>query len=285
MQTITSAREMYDRVKQAQADGKTVGVVPTMGALHEGHLSLVEAARSECDFVVTTIFVNPTQFAPGEDLEKYPRPLDQDLAKLRERAVDAAFCPDEKEVYPPGFSTYVDPPAISLPLEGQSRTNHFRGVATVVLKLFHMVPAECAFFGQKDFQQTLVIKKMVTDLNLPVKIVVCPIVREPDGLAMSSRNAYLSPEDRERAIGLHQCLAQTKQDIEEGMAVDQAIQKNKLVLATAVDELEYLEVVSTESLERPGDTCSDLVALVAARVGSTRLIDNMLINRDARTNK
>ena len=284
MEKITDLKQMHDWVCAARLSGKTVGVVPTMGALHEGHLSLVDAARANCDAVVTTIFVNPTQFAPTEDLSQYPRPLELDLEQLNARSVDVAFCPSDGDVYPKGFSTYVEPPAIALPFEGAFRKSHFRGVATIVLKLFQMVPADKAFFGQKDYQQTLVIKKMVEDLNLPVEIVVCPIVREPDGLAMSSRNLYLSEEERSRATALYRGLDQVCSEIEAGASIHDAVTSGRNIISSNVDELEYLNVVDAHTLldvdkEPQQSGSSNLIALVAARVGTTRLIDNLLINK------
>ena len=202
---VTTVAELRDALTPVRSQAKTIGLVPTMGALHDGHLSLVRASRAECDFTVATIFVNPTQFGPAEDLARYPRPLARDLELLAEGA-DLVFVPDAKEVYPPGFDTWVEVGSVVKSLEGASRPGHFRGVATVVLKLFNMVAPDVAFFGQKDYQQSLVIRRMVADLNLPIAIRVCPIVREADGLAMSSRNAYLSPAERMRALALSQGL-------------------------------------------------------------------------------
>lgn len=188
MELVEGSAEIRAAVLAARAAGKTVGLVPTMGALHEGHLSLVRESTESCNCTIVTIFVNPTQFAPHEDFARYPRSLDDDLAALARLGVDYVFAPSRDEIYPPGFSTYVDPPAVAAPLEGICRPGHFRGVATVVLKLFHLVPADVAYFGQKDYQQSLVVRRMVEDLNLPIAIRVLPIVREADGLAMSSRN-------------------------------------------------------------------------------------------------
>ena len=193
-------------VRELQHAGKSVGLVPTMGALHQGHLSLVRRAKSDCDVAVATIFVNPTQFAPHEDFSRYPRTLESDLAALAAAKCDLVFVPSREEMYPPAASTFVEPPQVAQPLEGVFRPGHFRGVATVVLKLFNIIPADKAYFGQKDFQQALVIQRMVADLNVPVQVVVCPIIREPDGLAMSSRNRYLSPSERQQGLALSRAL-------------------------------------------------------------------------------
>ena len=190
----------------ARQAGQTVGLVPTMGALHEGHLSLVDRARAECDVTVVTIFVNPTQFGPGEDFHRYPRDLIADVAMLGRRGCDLVFAPSADDMYPPGYATFVDVGPLGQVLEGEFRPTHFRGVATIVLKLFQLAPADRAYFGRKDYQQTLVVRQMVADLNVPIDVRVCPIVREPDGLAMSSRNAYLSADERRRARSLSQSL-------------------------------------------------------------------------------
>jgi pantoate--beta-alanine ligase len=194
LQKITRGADIRAAVWHAQQSGKTVGFVPTMGALHEGHLSLVDAARAECDVVAASIYVNPTQFGPSEDFEKYPRPVQRDLELLDGRGCNFAFVPKPSEMYPAGFDTWIDVGRVAAPLEGAARPGHFRGVATVVLKLFQLVPADFAYFGRKDYQQTLVVKRMVEDLNLPTAVRVCPTVRESDGLALSSRNAYLAPD-------------------------------------------------------------------------------------------
>lgn len=285
LKTITSPERMYQWVSRAVLEGRKVGVVPTMGALHEGHLSLVDAAKAECDLVVATIFVNPTQFAAGEDLDQYPRPLKNDLRHLKEGGASIAFCPAMEEIYPPGYSTYVSPPEIAAPFEGLHRPDHFRGVATIVLKLFQMVPAQVAFFGQKDYQQTLVVKKMVEDFNLPIEIRVCPILREPDGLAMSSRNVFLSDEQRGRAVAISKVLAEIEPEILRLTDHSSAL-KNRLtgVMETArkrlevkVDKIHYLEVVDAQTLQSISDTTTEVVIVAAADVGDTRLLDNRLV--------
>jgi len=277
-EVIATVAEMQRRVRELRAAGRRVGVVPTMGALHDGHLSLVEAARKYADVVVTTIFVNPTQFAPHEDFGKYPRTLQADLEALGRVGCELAFVPEPGEVYPPGYSTYVEPPSVAAPLEGVCRPGHFRGVATVVLKLFNIVPADVACFGQKDFQQALVIRRMVADLNVPIRIEVCPIVREPDGLAMSSRNRYLSPAERERSLALSRALRRAEELVAAGerraSVVREAMQH---VLADAVDRLDYATIADPETLEEPETIERPVVALIAAVVGTTRLIDNMIL--------
>ena len=277
MKTTGNPKKLYAELDLARKNGKTIGVVPTMGALHPGHLSLVARAREKCDIVVATIFVNPTQFAPHEDLDKYPRPIEKDLACLEEMNTDFAFCPENHDIYPPGFSTYVSPPDIARPFEGSSRQSHFQGVTTVVLKLFQIVPATRAFFGQKDYQQALVIQKMAEDLNLPVEIEICPIVREPDGLAMSSRNVYLSLEERERALSLRQNVLALKRDVLSGRPLDESLADYRSQLEKEVDELEYLDLVDARTLQKIENSRQGGVILVAARVGSTRLIDNELV--------
>src|SRR5262245_11859153 len=196
---ITDAAQLHEAVLAVRQAGRTVGLVPTMGALHEGHLSLVDRARSECDVTVVTVFVNPTQFGPGEDFHRYPRDLFADVAMLGRRGCNLVFAPGPDAMYPPGYSTTVDVGPLGQVLEGEHRPTHFRGVATIVMKLFQLAPAHRAYFGRKDYQQTLVVERMVADLNVPIDIRVCPIIREPDGLAMSSRNAYLSEDERDRA--------------------------------------------------------------------------------------
>ncbi len=208
---ISELDSIHEAVQVAQAAGKRVGLVPTMGALHEGHLSLLDTARAECDLVVVTIFVNPMQFGPKEDLNRYPRDLDGDLRLLAGRGCKLVFAPSVDEMYPAGFDTSVDVGRLGSELEGEYRPDHFRGVATVVLKLFQIVPADVAYFGRKDYQQSLVVRQIVADLNVPIEIHVLPTVREADGLAMSSRNAYLSEDERRQALGISQSLTLAEQ--------------------------------------------------------------------------
>jgi pantoate--beta-alanine ligase len=279
LRTITTKTEIHAETCALRAAGKSIGLVPTMGALHEGHLSLVRRARAECDAVVATIFVNPTQFGPQEDFSKYPRTLDRDLALLADLGCDLAFVPTNDEIYPPGFSTYVEPPAVARPLEGQCRPGHFRGVATVVLKLFNLISADTAYFGQKDYQQSLVIRHMVRDLHLPVKITVCPIVREVDGLALSSRNRYLSPAERKQALALSVSLRQAEELVRSGQrnaaAIGAAMQQN--LTAAGIQRIDYATVADAATLADLNTLDRPAVALVACFVGTTRLIDNCLL--------
>jgi pantoate--beta-alanine ligase len=252
-----------------------------MGALHQGHLSLVEESNRVCEATIVTIFVNPTQFAPHEDFSRYPRTLEADLEKLSAHRVDAVFCPEPATMYPPGFSTYVDPPEVARPLEGVCRPGHFRGVATVVLKLFHAVPADAAFFGQKDYQQAAVIRRMVADLDVPIQVHVLPTVREPDGLAMSSRNAYLSPDERRRALALSRSLRAAEELAEQGERDAAVIRRRMLEILEAggVERIEYATIADPETLAELERLDGPGVALIAAHVGSTRLIDNCLLLR------
>jgi pantoate--beta-alanine ligase len=280
MLSITSPSEMTAFTRRARQAGKRVGFVPTMGALHEGHLSLVRAARARCDVVVVSIFVNPKQFGPSEDFAKYPRTLESDSALLAQEKDDYISCPSVEDMYPPGNTTAVIVEGISDRLDGRSRPGHFYGVTTVVAKLFNIVQPDVAFFGQKDAAQAAIIRKMVHDLNFPVEIVVCPIVREPDGLAMSSRNMYLTPEARKRAIVLSRALLRVQSLFEQGER-DSArlVAAGKEVIAREPGvRLDYFEVVNPDMLENVSDASGALVA-VAAHVGSTRLIDNILLGR------
>jgi pantoate--beta-alanine ligase len=259
--------------------GRRLGLVPTMGALHEGHLSLLRAARAQCDVVAASIFVNPTQFGPHEDLAKYPRPFARDSELLRAEGVDLLFAPSVDEMYPAGAVTCLNVESLSEKLCGRSRPGHFRGVATVVSKLFHVVQPEVAFFGQKDAAQVAVIRAMVRDLLLPVEIVACPIVRETDGLALSSRNVYLTAEQRRQALTIYRSLSRV-QELYEGGERDTASLIGAGVEEFSRDDevrLDFLEIVNAESLE-PLETAQPgaLVAL-AGFVGSTRLIDNIVL--------
>jgi pantoate--beta-alanine ligase len=271
--------EVRAAVREAQAAGETVGFVPTMGALHEGHLSLIDAARAECDRVVASIFVNPTQFRAGEDFEKYPRPLDRDLDLLASRKCDWAFVPETNEMYPPGFDSFVEVGAVSGPWEGEARPGHFRGVATVVLKLFQLVPADRAYFGRKDYQQALVIERLVEDFHVPMTIRVCPIVRDADGLALSSRNVYLSPDERRRALVLHRSLTLAATLHSNGESSAEALRRRMLAEIEAVGgvEVDYIAFVRDGTVEPVSSIDGPTTIAIAARVGKTRLIDNMRI--------
>jgi pantoate--beta-alanine ligase len=279
MQIVTIIADARAAVAALRAQGKTIGLVPTMGALHEGHLSLVRAARAACDATVATIFVNPTQFGPNEDFSKYPRTFDADCEMLRAEGVDLLFAPGVEEMYPPGATTIVEVEKISDRLDGESRPGHFRGVATVVAKLFHIVAPHKAFFGQKDAAQVIVLRRMVRDLNFDLELVVCPIVREPDGLAMSSRNRYLSEEDRHLALILHRTLRHIEAKIAEGEIESTPLIRAGLeVLAGDPDaRLDYLRIVDPETLEDLRDVANGALIAVAAWIGPARLIDNVLI--------
>lgn len=276
LSAIYRGDEIRAAVLAARKSGRTVGLVPTMGALHEGHLSLVDAAAAQCDLVVASIFVNPTQFGPSEDFSKYPRPLDQDLDSLRGRGCDLAFVPDAAEMYPPGFDTFIDVGAVAQPWEGAARPGHFRGVATVVHKLFQLVPADRAYFGQKDYQQCLVVGRMVEDLNLPIEVRICPIVRDADGLALSSRNAYLSADERRRALALRQALLLAQTAAAEGETSAEKIRRQMLAHIDAVGgvQVEYIAIVRHGTVEETSKIDGPTVIALAARVGMTRLIDN-----------
>ncbi len=276
---VTTIVQLREALSALRKDAETIGLVPTMGALHEGHLSLVAASRNRCTATVVSIFVNPAQFAPGEDLGAYPRQLDRDLEMLAAAGADLVFAPEVETIYPADCSTAVDPPAVAHTLEGQSRPTHFRGVATVVLKLFNLVPADMAFFGQKDYQQTLVIRHMVRDLNLPIDIVVCPIVRDDDGLALSSRNSYLDPDERLAARSLHRSLQRAAASIDQGETDGRVIMADmtQALIEGGVSTVDYAVLAHPETLQLLEDTQRPAVLLVAARVGATRLIDNLIV--------
>lgn len=282
---LRTKADLRAAVDGARREGRTIGLVPTMGYLHEGHLSLIRAARAECDLVVMSLFVNPTQFGAGEDLERYPRDEERDLRLAGEAGADVVFAPAVEEVYPDGpngIATYVEVTGpLTNVLDGDpSRRGpeHFRGVTTVVAKLFNLVDPDVAYFGQKDAQQAVVIRRMVRDLDFPVRIEVLPTVREPDGLAMSSRNAYLSPEDRERATALSRALGAAERGAAQG-GLGIGLEAARRELAAAGIEPEYLEARDAETLE-PVHALEDrpVLVLVAAPVGSARLIDNVLIH-------
>jgi pantoate--beta-alanine ligase len=256
-----------------------------MGALHEGHLSLVRASKAECDYTVVTIYVNPSQFGPAEDLDRYPRTLPSDLEALAGRGAELAFAPSDQEVYPAGHSTWVEPGTLAEPLEGQCRPGHFRGVATVVLKLFGMVGAQVAYFGQKDYQQALVIRQMVRDLNVPIEIRICPTVREPDGLAMSSRNAYLGPDARRRALVLYRSLQRAQELLDQGQRSAEAIARQiREVIATAEGaRIDYVALVDPETLEPVDRLTARTLAALAVKIEDTRLIDNCFLEPQSAT--
>jgi pantoate--beta-alanine ligase len=285
MRTLRTVPELRQALAPHRRAGHRVGLVPTMGAFHAGHLSLMRRARAVADVVVVSLFVNPTQFRPGEDFAAYPRDEAGDAAAAEALGVDVLFAPPAEEVYPPGFATEVRVGGLTEPLEGAARgPEHFHGVTTVVTKLFNMVGPDVAFFGQKDAQQAAVIRRLVRDLDIPVHIEVCPTVREPDGLAMSSRNRYLDTAERERATALRRALRAAEGAAASGERDPTTIAaRARAALAEAGIEPEYLELVSTDTLApvgRVGDR--DVLVAVAARVGPARLIDNTVIHADGR---
>jgi len=281
METFTTVTAMKSWAADERRSGKTLGFVPTMGYLHEGHLSLIHAARRENDRVAASIFVNPTQFGRNEDLSTYPRDPVNDAAKCAEAGVDALFMPGAEEIYGPRHQTYVEPGRLAEPLCGRSRPGHFRGVATVVLKLFNIVNPTAAYFGSKDYQQLQVIRAMVQDLNVDVRIVSCPTVREPDGLAMSSRNAYLSPGERRQAVCLYQALCKAKELFDPRVKDAQTYLEamNDRVRSEPDATPDYISLVDPETLEDLQEVSDRCLAIMAVRIGKTRLIDNMLFER------
>jgi len=270
---------MRSASRAARHNTGRIGLVPTMGALHEGHLSLVRAAKNQCDVVVVSIFVNPIQFGPNEDYSKYPRTFERDSRMLEKEGVAFAFAPSIEQMYPGGALSYVTVEGMSEKLCGRSRPGHFRGVTTVVSKLFHIVEPDLAFFGQKDAAQVAIIQRMVRDLNVPVEIVVCPIVREPDGLAMSSRNAYLDPAQRKSALVLSRTLRRVRQVFDQGERnAAKLIEAGKQVMAEEPSvRLDYLEIADPETLDGVEMVSSNGLVAIAAFVGTTRLIDNILL--------
>jgi pantoate--beta-alanine ligase len=279
MEIVRTISWMKQLAKGALLDGRSLGLVATMGALHQGHFSLVREAKRKCSPVVVSIFVNPKQFGPHEDLQKYPRPFEADRDALEKLGVDFLFAPTAEEMYPVGFNTSVSVKGLSERWEGRARPGHFDGVATVVLKLFEIVKPQIAFFGRKDAQQAEIIRRMVADLNLDTEIALCPIVREPDGLALSSRNIYLKPQERQAATVLSQALAALKASIEQGerdVVRLLAVMRSKLESQPEVS-VDYAELVDPDTLEPVRALRGNCYALVAAKVGATRLIDNAYI--------
>jgi len=279
MKTLTRVAEMQAAAAGLRGAGKRLGFVPTMGALHEGHLALVRRAKQETDVTIVSIFVNPAQFGPGEDYRSYPRDFERDSALLRGEGVELLFAPPVEEIYPAGFQTYATVEPVGAPLEGQSRPGHFRGVATVVLKLFNIVQPDRAYFGRKDAQQCVVVSRLVRDLNLPVEIVVCPIVREPDGLAMSSRNAYLNPDERQAARVLYQSLCRARELMQGGERRAQVIagEMRRLIAQEPRARLDYVAVVDADTFEPVERIGGRLVIPLAVQVGRARLLDNLLV--------
>lgn len=277
---LTDPAQILELVEEQHRQGKRVGLVPTMGALHAGHLSLVQQSNIDTDFTVVTIFVNPTQFGADEDLEKYPQDLDLDIRQLSTHNVDAIFAPTRETMYPPGGSTSILPPEVAKPFEGQLRPGHFEGVATIVLKLFNLIPANVAFFGQKDYQQTRVIDQMIEDLNIPIEIKICPVIREPDGLALSSRNAYLSPAEREQAVALSKALFQIESLVQEGQrdCAELLMAAKKILADASIHEIDYVALVDKQNLSPVRQVHSNTIAMAAVYIGGTRLIDNIILS-------
>jgi pantoate--beta-alanine ligase len=279
MKIFKSAEEMRSACRAAKRANQRIGLVPTMGALHEGHLSLVRAAREQSKVVVVSIFVNPTQFGPNEDFSKYPRSFERDCELLEKEEVDLLFAPSVEEMYPGGIATWVTVEGLSDKLCGRSRPGHFRGVTTVVAKLFNIVEPDLAFFGHKDAAQLAIIRRLVRDLHFPVQIVGCPIVRESDGLAMSSRNAYLDPQQRRSALVLYRSLMEVQKGFEQGEHnAAKLIEAGKRVFESEpAVRLDYLDIVDADTLEAAEDVWGLMLVAVAAFVGTTRLIDNIVL--------
>jgi pantoate--beta-alanine ligase len=279
MLQATKVAALREAIAQARSAGKKIGLVPTMGALHDGHVSLIRRARERCGFVVVTIFVNPAQFGPAEDFTRYPRTLETDLALCRTEGVDLVFHPETDEVYPDGFQTHVEVRELQKGMEGDARPGHFQGVATVVLKLFNMVQADLAFFGQKDAQQVRIIQQLVRDMNVPTEIMLCPTVREANGLALSSRNRFLNPEERRQAAVLFQALQESENQILAGETRARVIQDGiaARIKTAPLARLDYVALVSWDTLKPLEELAGRVLIAVAARFGSTRLIDNIVI--------
>lgn len=286
MEIIRIPRVLQDIARTYKRQGKTVGLVPTMGALHEGHMSLVRMSRRENDVTMTSIYVNPKQFGPSEDFARYPRDIEGDIGKLEKENVDILFLPDDSLMYPTGFSTHVEVEGLSDRLCGAFRPGHFSGVATVVTKLFNIISPVRAYFGQKDFLQTVIVKRIVKDLDLGIDVVVCLTVREPDGLAMSSRNRYLSNEERNAATVIYKGLSETSEAIKSGIIevnVLKKLMRERLLSEPLVSNIEYCSVYDPERLEELEKVESDALLAIALTIGDTRLIDNLLVAGPAST--
>ena len=287
MEIIRTISWIKETVRQARAENHVIGFIPTMGALHEGHLSLIRRARVDCSRVYASIFLNPTQFGPNEDLSRYPKTFESDVEKLTAAGVEVLFAPEINEIYPPGFRTYVNVEGLSERLEGRSRPGHFRGVATVVLKLFEIVQPQFAYFGRKDAQQVRILQQMATDLNLNAEIVVCPIVRELDGLALSSRNTYLNSEERRAATVLQRALSEARRELNAGTrdALQLQTALRKILSNETLARVDYVEMVDAESFEPVSSIgARPVYALLAVFIGKTRLIDNLFIEPAAGQN-
>jgi pantoate--beta-alanine ligase len=279
MECIREIADIRSRLDVERGKGKTIGLVPTMGYFHQGHLSLMEQARDECDVLVTSLYVNPTQFAPSEDLDSYPRDLARDVLLAEKAGVDFLFCPADSDIYGSGHSTYIEVERLNRKLCGKSRPSHFRGVATIVAKLFNIVKPDQAYFGQKDAQQVAVIKKMVEDLNFDLKIKVVPTKRDQDGLAMSSRNSYLSASDRKEALVLYESLVRAKDLVAAGERTAGRIRKemHQIISGKPGVELEYISICDNNTLEEVAQIDGEILIALAAKVGKARLIDNIVV--------
>ncbi len=280
MEVVDSIKVVRSKVKTARGKGKRIGFVPTMGALHAGHISLIKQAIQQTDFVIVSIFVNPTQFSPGEDFKKYPRPFDKDIEICEKVGVDLVFAPSPEQMYGQENLTWVTVEKLTEPLCGRFRPGHFLGVTTVCAKLFNIVQPDVAYFGQKDAQQAIVIKRMVADLNMPLEIVICPTVREPDGLAISSRNQYLTPQQRKDATNIYKSLQKCSELISKGITDVRQIttQMRKVLQQVPSIEIEYVSIIDAETLEDIEQISGKVLATIAVRIGSARLIDNILVD-------
>ncbi|MDD4955255.1 MAG: pantoate--beta-alanine ligase [Candidatus Omnitrophica bacterium] len=280
MKVVKDISEARAEIKKARTAGKIVGFIPTMGALHAGHISLVEAAKKQCDFVAVSIFVNPAQFGPDEDFKKYPRVFKSDEKLLQKEKVDLIFYPSASQMYPDNFSTYVEEALLSKPLCGLSRPGHFRGVCTIVAKLFNIITPDIAYFGQKDYQQAMIIKRMAEDLNFSTIVKICPIVRESDGLAMSSRNVYLNPAERKDALVLAEALKLAEKSIKEGQtdAVKIIEEMYGFILSKKTARIDYVEIVDAKTLQEVEEIKQKVLIALAVYIGKTRLIDNVVVH-------
>lgn len=279
---INSIEEMQKTSLAARNEGRSIGLVPTMGYLHQGHASLMKEGRQHSDLLIASVFVNPVQFGIGEDLDKYPRDMGRDMAIAAEAGVDILFAPAAPEMYPAGYQTYVNVEQVSMPLCGASRPGHFRGVTTVVTKLFGIIQPHTAFFGKKDYQQLAVIRQMTVDLNMPVKIIGMPIIREADGLAMSSRNAYLSQQERAEALCLKEAIDTVKKTFNEGITSSEELKKIALhSISRAVSaSIDYIELCNSSTLETVTVADRSTLLALAVKIGRTRLIDNSIMGED-----
>jgi len=280
MEVIETIEAVREKVKAARKKGKKIGLVPTMGAFHRGHISLIERAVKDCDFVVVSIFVNPTQFGHGEDFEKYPRDFDADIEACRKAGVDLVFAPSTEQMYAAENLTWINVEKLTEPLCGQFRPGHFRGVTTVCAKLFNIVQPDIAFFGRKDAQQAIVIKRMVADLNMPLKFVICPTIRDTDGLALSSRNQYLTEQQRKDATLIYKSLQECEKTLKAGVtSTKEVITQMRSILYQAPSiNIEYVGIVDAETLQSLDHITGRVLAAVAVRIGPARLIDNILVD-------